>query len=352
MQDCRRLNLQPQIRRGVEHEPVLFVCRNGNRRLSTRGCCSVTSARALAGHRVRIPLREASARGRAEDHRMKHRATSPDRPASGSQDAYVTSAQAYALISNPRAFSMMTGVFHSMPTSLDPIFVTRKVGPRRSAVNEQPRRRERMPRTAGWRWLVVTCAVLAASTNRGLSAETADARFRALVFSKTTDFRHDSIPQGIDAIAMLGAEHRFAVDNTEEAARFSDEILARYKVVVFLNTTGDVLDASEKAAFERYIRSGGGVVGIHSASDTEYRWPWYGRLVGAYFASHPEIQRATIRIANASHPSTKSLPASWERTDEWYNFRSNPRGTVRVLARLGEARYFGGTMGADHPPAS
>jgi cytochrome c len=282
---------------------------------------------------------------------MKHRATSPDRPASGSQDAYLTSAQAYALISNPTAISMMTGVFHFMATSLDPIFVTRKVGPRRSAVNEQPRRRERMPRTAGWRWLVVTCAVLAASTNRGLSAETADARFRALVFSKTTDFRHDSIPQGIDAIAKLGVEHRFGVDSTEDAARFSDEILARYKVVVFLNTTGDVLDAGEKAAFERYIQSGGGFVGIHSASDTEYRWPWYGRLVGAYFASHPEIQRATIRIANASHPSTKSLPASWERTDEWYNFRSNPRGTVRVLARLDESSYSGGTMGADHPIA-
>jgi type 1 glutamine amidotransferase len=208
-----------------------------------------------------------------------------------------------------------------------------------------------MPRTAGWRWLVVTCAVLAASTNLGVSAETANARFTALVFSKTTGFRHDSIPQGIDAIAMLGAEHRFAVDNTEEAARFSDEILARYKVVVFLNTTGDVLDASEKAAFERYIRSGGGFVGIHSASDTEYQWPWYGRLVGAYFASHPEIQRATIRIASLNHPSTKSLPASWERTDEWYNFGSNPRGMVQVLATLDEATYSGGTMGADHPIA-
>jgi cytochrome c len=202
-----------------------------------------------------------------------------------------------------------------------------------------------------WRWLVVTYAVLAASTNRDVSAETGDAGFRALVFSKPTGFRHDSIPQGIDAITTLSAEHRFAVDSTEDAARFSDEILARYKVVVFLNTTGDVLDAGEKAAFERYIRSGGGFVGIHSASDTEYRWPWYGRLVGAYFASHPEIQRATIRIANPGHPSTKSLPTSWERTDEWYNFRSNPRGTVQVLAVLDESSYSGGTMGADHPIA-
>jgi cytochrome c len=208
-----------------------------------------------------------------------------------------------------------------------------------------------MPRTAGCRWLMIAGAVLAASASRGLSAESADARFRALVFSKTTGFRHDSIPQGIDAIAKLGAEHRFAVDSTEDAACFSDEILARYKVVVFLNTTGDVLGAGEKGAFERYIQSGGGFVGIHSASDTEYRWPWYGRLVGAYFASHPAVQHAMVRIANPNHPSTESLPASWERTDEWYNFRSNPRGKVQVLATLDESSYSGGTMGADHPIA-
>ena len=127
--------------------------------------------------------------------------------------------------------------------------------------------------------------------------------------------------------------------------------LARYKVIIFLSTTGDILDAAEKAAFERYIRSGGGFVGIHSASDTEYQWPWYGRLVGAWFASHPQIQRATVHIANPDHPSTKGLPASWERTDEWYNFRANPRGAVRVLASLDEATYSGGTMGADHPIA-
>lgn len=81
------------------------------------------------------------------------------------------------------------------------------------------------------------------------------------------------------AIEALGAEHGFDVDATEDAARFTDAALSRYKVVVFLSTTGDVLDAAQKTAFERYIRSGGGFVGIHSASDTEYEWPWYGRLV-------------------------------------------------------------------------
>ena len=129
-----------------------------------------------------------------------------------------------------------------------------------------------------------------------------------LVFSKTTGFRHDSIPHGIAAIKALGADHGFAVDATEEAERFTDAALARYQVVVFLSTTGDILDDGQKAAFERYIRSGGGFAGIHSASDTEYQWVWYGRLVGAYFASHPEIQSGTVHIEDPAHPSTRDLP--------------------------------------------
>jgi type 1 glutamine amidotransferase len=108
---------------------------------------------------------------------------------------------------------------------------------------------------------------------------------------------------------------------------------------------------AKRAAFERYIRSGGGFVGVHSASDTEYQWPWYHRLVGAYFASHPAIQRATIRIENPSHQSMQGLPVTWERSDEWYNFRDNPRSAVRVLATLDESTYSGGMMGTDHPIA-
>ncbi len=196
--------------------------------------------------------------------------------------------------------------------------------------------------------LLATIAILFSAVGGGVAA---GPEFAVLVFTKTTGYRHDSIARGIATIAALGAEHGFAVERTEDAARFTDAELVRYRVVVFLSTTGDVLDAAEKAAFERYIRSGGGFVGIHSASDTEYRWPWYGRLVGAYFASHPAVQPATVRIAEPRHPSTTGLPAVWERTDEWYNFRSNPRGAVRVLATLDESTYAGGTMGADHPIA-
>ena len=193
--------------------------------------------------------------------------------------------------------------------------------------------------------------ILSASINRSAAAESTQPRFAVLVFSKTSAFRHDSIPDGIAAIQTLGAENGFAVDSTEDAARFTDAELARYKVVVFLSTTGDILDDAQKAAFERYIRSGGGFVGVHSASDTEYRWAWYGRLVGAYFANHPEIQPATVHIEDRTHPSTRDLPAVWHRTDEWYNFRSNPRGAVHVLATLDEATYSGGKMSGDHPIA-
>jgi cytochrome c len=242
---------------------------------------------------------------------------------------------------------MMTGVFHFMTNSFALILAGRKLGSPPSAVNQVAR--HSLP--CGYAILFTLAAFLGVPFHLAGAAESVDPRFTVLVFSKTTGFRHDSIPQGIAAIEALGAEHGFAVETTEDAARFSDVVLARYRVVVFLSTTGDVLDTGEKAAFERYIRSGGGFVGIHSASDTEYGWPWYGRLVGTWFASHPQIQRATVHIANPDHPSMKGLPALWERTDEWYNLRSNPRGAVRVLATLDEATYSGGAMGADHPIA-
>ncbi len=175
-----------------------------------------------------------------------------------------------------------------------------------------------------------------------------EAAFSVLVFSKTTGFRHDSIPDGIAAIQQLGADNGFYVTATEDDAQFTDDNLANYAVVVFLNTTGTVLNDDEKAAFMRYIENGGGFVGVHSATDTEYDWPWYGQLVGAYFQDHPDIQQAEVDVVDHQHPSTMDLPLVWTRTDEWYNFQTNPRGTVHVLAVLDETTYDGGTMG-DHP---
>lgn len=172
-----------------------------------------------------------------------------------------------------------------------------------------------------------------------------------LVFSKTTGYRHASIEDGIVAIQTLANEHHVEVTATEDATVFTDENLAHYQAVIFLSTTGNNLDADQKAVFERYIRAGGGYVGVHAASDTEYDWAWYGELVGSYFKSHPQIQEATLVVEDADHGSTSPLPAKWVRTDEWYNYQGNPRGRVRVLMTLDEQSYQGGEMGADHPIA-
>lgn len=172
---------------------------------------------------------------------------------------------------------------------------------------------------------------------------------RVLVFSKTAGFRHDAIPEGIAALKELGNGSDITVDATEEAGQFTTANLARYDAVVFLSTTGDVLGEDQQKAFESYVKGGGGFLGVHAAADTEYDWPFYGGLVGAYFSSHPAIQPVTVRVEDRTNPATAHLDAAWERTDELYNYRTNPRGTVRVLATLDETTYTGGTMNGDHP---
>lgn len=176
---------------------------------------------------------------------------------------------------------------------------------------------------------------------------------RILVFTKTGGFRHASIPVATRAVRVLAEGNGLDVDATEDPAVFSDPNLRRYEAVVFLLTTGDVLDEGQQLSFQRFIRAGGGYVGVHSAADTEYDWAWYGGLVGAYFKSHPQIQRAAVDVRDARHPSTAGLPRRWSRTDEWYNFARNPRPWVRVLATIDESTYSPGpgAMGVDHPIA-
>ncbi|MFI7023767.1 lectin [Micromonospora sp. NPDC049900] len=196
-------------------------------------------------------------------------------------------------------------------------------------------------------------AVLAvlACTAPATPASAADTPYDVLVFSKTAGFRHDSIAVGTQAIRDLGAANSFTVTATEDAAAFTTGNLAQYEAVVFLNTTGDVLNATQQTAFESYINAGGGFVGVHAAADTEYGWSYYGNLVGAYFRSHPAIQQATVRVENRGHAATAHLPQNWVRTDEWYDFQTNARSGARVLATLDESTYSGGVMGADHPIA-
>ena len=206
--------------------------------------------------------------------------------------------------------------------------------------------------------VLVLCAALAGPTAAApqsagpIQRAAGETRFRVLVFSRTEGFRHDSIPTGIAALEQLGARHHFAVRATEDPDAFRASNLRRYDAVVFLSATGDVLGPAGQRALARFVRRGGGWVGVHSAADTEYDWSFYGGLVGAYFRTHPPgTQPATVRISDAGHPATRGLPKAWTRTDEWYDFQTNPRANVHVLATLDESTYTGGTMGADHPIA-
>ena len=172
-----------------------------------------------------------------------------------------------------------------------------------------------------------------------------------LVFSHTTGFRHGSIETGIEAIHELGTGH-FNVEATEDPTEFTPGNLTRFDAVVFLNTTQDVLDESQQSAFEAYLRNGGGYVGIHSAADTEYEWPFYGELLGgAWFKTHPAVQEATVVVEDAHHPTMAHLPGRWVRTDEWYEYRANPREHVHVLASLDESTYTVKDGMGDHPIA-
>jgi cytochrome c len=183
------------------------------------------------------------------------------------------------------------------------------------------------------------------------SAETTPAgQPRVLVFSKTAGYRHESIDSGKRALIALGAANGFVVDTTEDASRITETVLQQYDALLFLSPTLNVLDRAAELDVQRFIEAGGGFVGIHAAADAEYDWRWYGRLVGAYFAGHPEQQDATLRVVDNRHGSTKHLPAEWKRRDEWYNFKSLVPD-VHVLLTIDETSYTGGTNGASHPMA-
>jgi uncharacterized protein len=172
--------------------------------------------------------------------------------------------------------------------------------------------------------------------------------FRVLVYTRTTDYRHDSIPDAVAAVRALGAAHGFETDATEDPGAFESS-LEGYAAVVFLSTSGEVLTPPGRTGLMAYMRGGGGFVGVHAAACTEYEWPYYGELLGARFARHPDHQPGRVVVEDRGHPATSHLPAVWRFTDEWYDFRAGPRGSVRVLASVDESSYVGGGMGEDHP---
>ena len=174
---------------------------------------------------------------------------------------------------------------------------------------------------------------------------------RLLVFSKTTGWRHQSIEAGQEAIKKLGQNKAIGVTVTEDAAMFNADTLAMFSAVIFLNTTGTVFNDNQRNAFEKFIQNGGGFVGIHSAADTEYDWPWYENLVGAYFDNHPPgTPNADVVVHNPNHEATSMLPEIWNRDDEWYNYRSF-KDHINVLLKLDTSSYEGSDHPGNHPIA-
>ncbi len=183
-----------------------------------------------------------------------------------------------------------------------------------------------------------------------ISCNSNKSKSRILVFTKTAGFHHSSIPNGVEAIMKLGAANNFEVDTTSDASMIEEDTLKHYAALVFLHTTGNLLNAKEQSDLERYIQAGGGFAGIHAAADANYDWHWYGRLVGGYFNGHPEQREAVLHTVDKDTTKTGNIPATWKRKDEWYNYK-NLDSDLHVLVTIDEKSYTGGTNGANHPMA-
>ncbi|MBC7849037.1 MAG: ThuA domain-containing protein, partial [Chitinophagaceae bacterium] len=164
-------------------------------------------------------------------------------------------------------------------------------------------------------------------------------QFKVLLFTKTDGFHHESIQEGVAAVRQLASRNNFTVDWQENASIFNDKALENYKVVIFLNTTGNVLDEKQQAAFEKFIKAGKGYVGIHSASDTEYEWPWYTKMVGMMFKIHPQQQTAYLTVEDSNFPGMERFPKRLLWTDEWYEYGDRKTDDLHILVTVDEKTY-------------
>ena len=173
-----------------------------------------------------------------------------------------------------------------------------------------------------------------------------------LIFTKTNGFRHKSIPESKNQLTKWSEEQNWKITFSEDSTDLRDQILDEVDVLVFLNTSGNILGATEKEALVNYINRGGGFVGVHVASNTEVEWPWFRQLIGAQFKDHPQVQSARMFVDHSfRHPSVDHLGDSWEIVDEWYNFKESVLPHVNVILTLDESSYAGKKMNEVHPIA-
>jgi type 1 glutamine amidotransferase len=167
----------------------------------------------------------------------------------------------------------------------------------------------------------------------------AQGQFKILLITETAGWHHESIDHGIIAINELADAHNFNVVRQQDAVKITDEILNDFDAVVFLSTTADIFDEKEQVAFEKFIQSGKGYVGIHAASDTEYDWPWYTKLVGRMFHIHPVQQTARLNIIDHNFPGLEHFPNTLLWTDEWYEFGPDKVNNLQNLILIDEDSY-------------
>ena len=170
--------------------------------------------------------------------------------------------------------------------------------------------------------------------------------FSVLVITETNGWVHDSIDSGLFLIKDIGDRNNFNVYYSDDSSVITDNNLKDIKTIIFLNTTQEILTDDEQKVMENFIKSGKGFVGVHAAADTEYDWQWYGKLVGAYFRSHPDVMNA--KIFTVDHSITDHLDYEWEIEDEWYNF-DYTNNNINILLNLDEKSYEGGEHPDYHP---
>ncbi len=193
-----------------------------------------------------------------------------------------------------------------------------------------------------------------------ITATAQQKQFRVLLLTTTKGWHHESLHYGVVALRQLAVKHSFDLILFEDPNSFNDKFLETFQVVLFLNTTGDVLDPAQQKVMERFIRSGKGFVGIHSASDTEYDWEWYTKLVGRMFKIHPAVQTAKLKVLDASFPGLNGFAGGKLWTDEWYEFGPEKSSGLQYILSVDESTYNanvqwgekkGQGMGTLHPVA-
>lgn len=192
------------------------------------------------------------------------------------------------------------------------------------------------------------------------SAVFSQKQFKALLITATQGWHHESLHYGVVALKDLAQKQEFTLDVFQNPKSFTDENLKQYNVVIFLNTTGNVFDSAQQRVMERFVQSGKGFVGIHSASDTEYDWPWYTRLVGRMFRIHPPVQTARLQVKDESFPGLQAFANGALWTDEWYDFGPEQSKGLQYILAVDESSYNPKAktpsvettgMGAFHPVA-